>query len=61
MTQLYRREAETLARLIERDTQLLREAVTGAEGAALLAKAGEIRARMDAIAEALRERGLMLV
>ncbi len=67
MTQLYRQEADTLARLIERDkllvgeAELLREAVAGADGEAVLAKAGEIRAGMDRIAEALRERGAMLV
>lgn len=67
MTQLYRREADTLARLIERDkmlvgeAELLREAVAGADGEAILAKTGELKARIEAIAEALRERGAMLV
>lgn len=67
MTQLYRAETDTLARLIERDkrlvgeAELLREMLAGADGEAVPAIAAAARVRMDGIAEALRERGMMLV
>jgi hypothetical protein len=67
MTQRYRQEAPTLARLIEFDErlvgqcELLRRTVSGVDGLALLKGAAEIEAGLDAIRETLRNREMVLL
>ncbi|HVU46337.1 MAG TPA: hypothetical protein VHD85_09440 [Terracidiphilus sp.] len=67
MTQRYRQEAPTLAKLIEFDErlvgqcELLRKAVSGVEGLALLKSVGELDVGVDAIRETLRNRETMLL
>ena len=67
MTQRYRQEAQTLARLIEFDErlvgqcELLRRAVSGADGQTLLKGASGLESGLDAIRETLRNREAVLL
>jgi len=67
MTQRYRQEAPTLAKLLEFDErlvgqcELLRKAVSGADGLALLKSAAELESGLDAIRETLRSREAVLL
>jgi len=66
MTNRYRREAETLQRLLQCDLALvgraetLRAMLDGLDGAGVAAKANEIAAGVKAIAHSLRERQALL-
>lgn len=67
MTQRYRQEAPTLAKLIEFDErlvgqcELLRKAVSGADGLAILKSMSDLEAGLDAIRETLRNREAVLL
>jgi hypothetical protein len=67
MMQRYRQEAPTLARLIEHDErlvgqcELLRKAVSGVDGLALLKNQSDLEAGLDAIRETLRNREMVLL
>jgi hypothetical protein len=67
MTQRYRQEAPTLAKLIEFDErlvgqcELLRKAVSGADGLAILKSLADLEAGLDAIRETLRNREMVLL
>jgi hypothetical protein len=67
MTQRYRQEAPTLAKLIEFDErlvgqcELLRRAASGVDGAALLKSMSDLDAGLDAISETLRNREQVLL
>ncbi len=66
MSNRYRREAQTLAKLLQSDitlagrAEVLRALVEDADGAALLAKAGEIETGCKSLARNLRERQALL-
>jgi hypothetical protein len=67
MTQRFRHEAPTLAKLIEFDErlvgqcELLRKSVSGADGPALLKAMADLEAGLDAIKETLRNREQVLL
>jgi hypothetical protein len=67
MTQRYRQEAPTLQKLIEFDErlvgqcELLRKAVSGEDGLALLKAQADLEAGLDAIKETLRNREQVLL
>jgi hypothetical protein len=67
MTQRYRQEAPTLAKLIEFDErlvgqcELLRKTVSGADAPALLKSLSDLEAGLDAIRETLRNREQVLL
>jgi hypothetical protein len=67
MTQRYRQEAPALAKLIEFDErlvgqcELLRRAVSGQDGLAILKGAADVEAGLDAIRETLRNREAVLL
>jgi hypothetical protein len=67
MTQRYRQEAPTLQKLMEFDErlvgqcELLRKAVSGADGLAILKNASGLEAGLDAIRETLRNREAVLL
>jgi hypothetical protein len=67
MTQRYRKEAETLIKLLEQDErligqcELLRQMVSGVDGAALLNKAAQIESGLVAIRETLQRRQAVLL
>ena len=67
MTQRYRREAPTLAKLIEHDErlvgrcELLRRAVSGQDGLAILKSHSTLEAGLDALRETLRNREAVLL
>ncbi len=67
MTQRYRHEAPTLAKLIEFDErlvgqcELLRKAVSGEDAKAILKGASDLEAGLDAIKETLRNREQVLL
>jgi hypothetical protein len=67
MTQRYRHEAPTLAKLMEYDErlvgqcELLRKAVSGADGPAVLKAMSDLEAGLDAIRETLRNREAVLL
>jgi hypothetical protein len=67
MTQRYRHEAPTLAKLMEYDErlvgqcELLRRAVSGVDGLAVLKSLSNLEAGLDAIRETLRNREVVLL
>ena len=67
MTQRYRHEAPTLAKLIEHDErlvgqcELLRKTVSGADGLAILKGMSDLEAGIEAIRETLRNREMVLL
>lgn len=67
MTQRYRQEADTLMKLLEQDErligqcELLRQMVSGADGAALLNKSAQIESGLSAIRETLQRRQAVLL
>jgi hypothetical protein len=67
MTQRYRQEAPTLQKLIEFDErlvgqcELLRKAISGQDGVAILKSIGDLEAGLDAIRETLRNREAVLL
>lgn len=67
MTQRYRQEAPTLAKLMEHDErlvgqcELLRKAVSGVDGQTILKSLGNLEAGIDAIRETLRNRAAVLL